>query len=57
MPNLAKPEQNRDFTTKRTKGTKNEFLMVLWSFRDLRDLRGEQTSAHYAYDKSFANII
>ena len=54
MPNLAKPEQNRDFTTKRTKGTKNEFLMVLWSFRDLR---GEQTSAHYAYDKSFANII
>jgi hypothetical protein len=38
-PNLDKPEPNKDFTTK---GTKNEFLMVLWPLRVLRDLRGEQ---------------
>jgi len=42
-PNPDKPEPNKDFTTKHTKGTKNEFLMVLWS------LRGEQISAHYGY--------
>jgi len=43
-----------------TKGTKNEFLMVLWPLRVLRDLpglrpirayapAGEQISAHYGY--------
>jgi len=48
-PNPDKPEPNKDFTTKHTKGTKNEFLMVLWSLRVLRDLRGEQISAHNGY--------
>jgi len=35
---------NKDFTTKHTKGTKNEFLMVSWSLRVLRDLCGKQIS-------------
>ncbi len=47
-PNLDKPEANKDFTTKHTKGTKNEFLMVLWSLRVLRDLRGEQLGKGFA---------
>ena len=47
-PNLDKLEPNKDFTTKHTKGTKNEFLMVLCPLRVLRDLRGEQR-AHYGY--------
>jgi len=49
VPGFNKP--NKDFTTKHTKGTKNEFLMVLLS---LRDLRGEQISAHYGYMTNLA---
>ncbi len=38
-------EPNKAVTTKHTKGTKNELLMVLWSLRALRVLHGEQISA------------
>jgi len=48
IPNPDRPEPNKDFTTKHTKGTKNEFLMVLWSFRVLRDLRGLRPIGPYA---------
>ena len=55
-PNPNKPEPNKDFTTKHTKGTKNEFLMALWYLRVLRDLRGELISAHYGYIRNPAQI-
>jgi len=58
-------EPKKNFTTKHTKGTKNAFLMVLWSLRVLSNLRGlrpigayapegGQLSAHYGYMTNLA---